>query len=152
MTIINLWIDPQLVESTDGEPVDTERLLHQGLYWVQSLCSPNGLNNTLLFQGCCWKWFLLWEQWVECTFQGQARGEELTFAWVQFKGQPVVTSSPWLPPTLACFTFSEIGMKASWMFSCSSNIKIPSYFHFGILWRILGSESKWAELNINFLL
>lgn len=34
---------------------------------------PDGLNNTLLSEGTSLKELLVWERWVECTFQGQWR-------------------------------------------------------------------------------
>lgn len=32
------------------------------------------------------KWFLVWEQWLECTFQAQGEGEEPPIAHVQLVG------------------------------------------------------------------
>ena len=51
-------------------------------------------------------WLLLWEQWAECTSQGQGRGEAPLIVWVQLNGQLAVTSSHWPPPT-TCELFAD---------------------------------------------
>lgn len=39
------------------------------------------------FKAVSLKWPLVWEWWVECTFQGQGGGEEPPIAQVQLEGQ-----------------------------------------------------------------
>lgn len=55
-------------------------------------CS-DGLNNTLVSQGCVLRTAPTVGMVVRCTFQGQGTGKEPPIALVQLKGQLVITSS-----------------------------------------------------------
>lgn len=64
--------------------------------------SPESFNKHITLSSLHpWKCFSLWEQWGECTFQGQGRGQGASDCLVQpGTSQLVVTFSPRLPPTV----------------------------------------------------
>ena len=55
--------------------------------------SPDSLNSTFPFQGCILKKASGNGEGKQYTFQGREMGKKPLIAWVQLKGQLVVTSS-----------------------------------------------------------
>lgn len=54
-------------------PHPPTRILTEILTGSSHICSPDGLTNTLLSQGCVSESSYLWEWWVELTFQRQGK-------------------------------------------------------------------------------
>lgn len=63
---------------------------YRGLNWVKSRTQQVGPTICYSLRLCPSNWLLLWEWWVECTFQGQGRGKKSLIAQVQIVGQPKV--------------------------------------------------------------
>lgn len=87
-----------------------------------------GLNNTCSLKAVSLKWPLLWEQWVEPTFQGQGRGQEPPIVQATLLGYDCAFDNLCQHPYICSLASENLSARVGMWLSHSSEISGKSSF------------------------